>query len=276
MNERVACLALLSAIIACASPAAPPAAPATAVSEAVDARADEVAGSDPGVRGCELDVEDCSGVALVDPDPAWQTGLARLADARALQCQQGDAAGCYRAWQYGLRCVALLRRGCALGLDRACWELGYELHRVEHDPAPMTPLVACQRGAAEACGLEGACAGPSPCAALEAKWKAAPPRLLSSNTMESRRIAGERNLLPPDVVKVQMVQVGRDKIVGTIKLCLDAQGTPERIQVIKSSGFRGYDQLLREHIRSWRYRPYEIDGAPAPVCTAVTFVYRQS
>jgi len=28
-------------------------------------------------------------------------------------------------------------------------------------------------------------------------------------------------------------------------------------------------------IYAWRYRPFLIDGEPAPACTAVTFIYAQ-
>ena len=278
MNERVACLALLSVIIACAAPtpapAAAPAPPAPSVQPASDDD-DGVAARDPGVQDCEANLDNCHGVALLDPDPAWRRGLSRLAEERARLCQQGDAAGCYRAWMYGARSQPLLPRGCALGLARACTELGVQHHLAERNPSPLGPVQACQRGVEEACRPAGACTAPSPCAALEATWKANPPRQLPSNTVEARRIAGDKNLLPPDLVKVQMVQIGRAQIIASIKLCLDARGVPERIQFLKSSGFRGYDHLLREQIRGWRYQPIEIDGAPAPVCTAVTFKYRQ-
>ena len=45
---------------------------------------------------------------------------------------------------------------------------------------------------------------------------------------------------------------------------------------LKSTGYPGYDQTLQNAILAWQFRPYEVDGKPVPVCTAVTFVYKQS
>jgi hypothetical protein len=45
--------------------------------------------------------------------------------------------------------------------------------------------------------------------------------------------------------------------------------------MLSSSGYRSYDHVLRHAIADWRYRPFQINGQPAPVCTAIIFVYSQ-
>jgi hypothetical protein len=35
------------------------------------------------------------------------------------------------------------------------------------------------------------------------------------------------------------------------------------------------DRHIRETMQAWRYSPFLLDGAPAAVCTAVTFIYQQ-
>ncbi len=34
---------------------------------------------------------------------------------------------------------------------------------------------------------------------------------------------------------------------------------------------RIFDELLR-----WRYRPFMVNGSPAPVCTSITFIFKAS
>jgi hypothetical protein len=45
------------------------------------------------------------------------------------------------------------------------------------------------------------------------------------------------------------------------------------VSQIKSTGFPAYDTKLQRGIRTWRYRPYMLDGKAVPVCSAVVFVY---
>lgn len=40
-------------------------------------------------------------------------------------------------------------------------------------------------------------------------------------------------------------------------------------------GVAAYDAKIAAELAKWRYSPYEVDGKPVPVCTAVTFSYRQ-
>jgi hypothetical protein len=53
-------------------------------------------------------------------------------------------------------------------------------------------------------------------------------------------------------------------------------GEVEHVSVLKSTLLDAYDRKVIDEIYGWRYRPFRIDGAPAHVCTAVTFIYSQS
>jgi TonB family protein len=103
----------------------------------------------------------------------------------------------------------------------------------------------------------------------------AEPPSLAPSIVEARRIRGEPQIVPPDVVKIVMVQRKRRQLVASVKLCLDVAGVPSSLTMLKSSGYRDYDRHIRETMQAWRYSPFTVDGAPAPVCTAVTFVYSQ-
>jgi hypothetical protein len=285
---------LLVVIAGCGGP--PPS--RCAIAARTDVHASNLdARSDPTVRDCEAKVEECSGIAVRDPERSWQAGLRRLAAARAELCAAGDRDGCYRAWQYGLRDDGLLRRGCELGSQHACITMAAALH--ESAPAEALPFAirACElengagcvmaadivRGGlgvavdeARAAELDAACAAlavcprrPGPTVASGGLDGASPAAI------EARRIAGDKVILPPSIVKFEMVQAGQRKLVASVKLCLDSTGLPSAVTMLKSSGYRAYDHLLRRTIEDWRYRPFEIDGKPVPVCTAVTFIYAQ-
>ena len=52
-------------------------------------------------------------------------------------------------------------------------------------------------------------------------------------------------------------------------------GNVASVTQLKSTGFAAHDARIIEQMRTWTYRPFLIDGKPAPVCTAVTFIYSQ-
>jgi TonB family protein len=68
----------------------------------------------------------------------------------------------------------------------------------------------------------------------------------------------------------------KDRYIGSFKLCIDTSGAVARIETVKATGFEAFDQKLIRSMRQWQYRPYEVDGAPASVCTMITFVYDQT
>ena len=104
----------------------------------------------------------------------------------------------------------------------------------------------------------------------------APPSNVPPTLLEGYRIAGTKLIPPDDATKTNITRSGVSKIVGSFKLCVDVTGTVSSVNLLKSTGFSDYDAKLQREMRTWRYRPYEIDGKPVPVCTAVTFIYSQT
>jgi protein TonB len=104
----------------------------------------------------------------------------------------------------------------------------------------------------------------------------APPQNVAPAALDALRIAGEKNIVPDDVTKTEISRSGKDRLVGSYKLCLTAEGNIGQVSQLKSTGFPSYDSKITGTIRSeWRYRPFTVNGKPTPVCTAVTFIYNQ-
>ena len=94
--------------------------------------------------------------------------------------------------------------------------------------------------------------------------------------LEASRIAGEKNIIPDDNTKIEIQRSGKEKIVGSFKLCINTEGSINSVSQLKSSGFSQYDAKIIATIRGeWRYKPFMVNGKAAPVCTAVTFIYSQ-
>ena len=102
-----------------------------------------------------------------------------------------------------------------------------------------------------------------------------PPQNVPPTLLEGQRIAGTKLIQPDDVTKLQIQQSGKDRIVGSYKLCLSVSGVPSAIAMLKSTGFPAYDAKIQAEMRNWRYKPYMVNGRAVPVCTAVTFIYSQ-
>ncbi len=100
-------------------------------------------------------------------------------------------------------------------------------------------------------------------------------RMVPPTVIEGRRISGTAAIAPDDVTKTLIMEARKTKLVGSYKLCLSAQGEVVDVAILKPTGFWAYDAKIVREMRTWRYRPYEVNGKPAPVCTAVTFIYRQ-
>ena len=101
----------------------------------------------------------------------------------------------------------------------------------------------------------------------------APPQNVPPTALEQSRIAGEKMIQPDEVTNTEIIRSGKSKLVGSFKLCLNALGNVSLVQMLKSTGFPAYDNKIQTEMHSWRYRPFMVNGAAAPVCTAVTFIY---
>ena len=104
----------------------------------------------------------------------------------------------------------------------------------------------------------------------------AAPQIVPPTALEASRIAGDKMIHPDDVTKTEIGRSGKDKLVGSFKLCLKVDGTINSVSQVKSTGFAAYDNKIMSTIRGeWRYRPFNVNGKAVPVCTAVTFIYAQ-
>jgi protein TonB len=103
----------------------------------------------------------------------------------------------------------------------------------------------------------------------------APPQNVPPTLLEGQRIAGNKQIIPNDVTKTEIQRSGKDKIVGSYKLCITVGGEINSISQLKSTGFGAYDAKIQAEMRNWRYKPYLVNGKAVPVCTAVTFIYSQ-
>jgi protein TonB len=104
----------------------------------------------------------------------------------------------------------------------------------------------------------------------------APPQNVPPTMLEGQRIAGNKMIVPNDVTKTEIQRSGKDKVVGSYKLCITVDGNIASINQLKSTGFGAYDAKIQAEMRAWRYRPYMVNGKAVPVCTAVTFIYTQN
>jgi TonB family protein len=99
------------------------------------------------------------------------------------------------------------------------------------------------------------------------------PRTIPEHMLKGTRIAGNEQIRPPESVRLDMVRTGTRRLTASIKMCLDAQGRVESVDILKSTGHDAYDREFLREMRGWRYQPYRIGGDAAPVCTPITFVY---
>jgi protein TonB len=104
----------------------------------------------------------------------------------------------------------------------------------------------------------------------------AAPQNVAPTMLEASRIAGEKNIIPDDVTKTEIQRSGKDKVVGSFKICLTVEGSVQNVTMLKSTGFSAYDSKIQGKMRGeWRYKPFNVNGKAVPVCTAVTFIYSQ-
>ena len=104
----------------------------------------------------------------------------------------------------------------------------------------------------------------------------APPQNVPPTALDANRISGEKNIVPDDVTKTEISRSGKDKLIGSYKLCITVDGNIASVTQLKSTTFPAYDQKIINTIRGeWRYRPFMVNNKAAPVCTAVTFIYSQ-
>lgn len=95
-----------------------------------------------------------------------------------------------------------------------------------------------------------------------------PPTLLERN-----RVAGVAKIEPDAPTKAAIAK-SKAVVTASVKLCIDTNGAPTTLLLLKSSGYPAYDRKLTTEMRGWRYKPYLVNGVATDVCTAVTFIHR--
>jgi TonB family protein len=99
------------------------------------------------------------------------------------------------------------------------------------------------------------------------------PTMIAPGLLRGMRISGETQIQASDVVKVQMMRDGKDKVSAMFKVCVDTAGGVSSLSRLRATGYPPYDEQLEAAIRAWRYRPYSANGVAIPVCGVVTFNY---
>ena len=89
---------------------------------------------------------------------------------------------------------------------------------------------------------------------------------VKSSVMASQKIAGENPTYPPEA--------RANKIQGTVVLALtiDKDGAPEDVHVTRSPDKSLADSAIKA-VRTWRWRPYLLNGNPVDVDTTVNVTY---
>lgn len=103
---------------------------------------------------------------------------------------------------------------------------------------------------------------------------AAVPQRVPPNALESLRVGARTDPVPDESDAQAMAHGTQPVLLAYVKLCVDAAGEPSSVVLLKSSGFPDYDAKLRAAVRTWRYRPFVVDGNARPVCTDVSFRYQ--
>ncbi|HEY5927848.1 MAG TPA: hypothetical protein VIV11_39450 [Kofleriaceae bacterium] len=101
------------------------------------------------------------------------------------------------------------------------------------------------------------------------------PMNVAPTLLEDYRISGEKLIVPDDATKTAFADSGRDRLIASFKLCIGDKGTVSTVSMLKTGGFPAYDEKIMRQMKTWTYRPYQVNGKAVPVCTAVTFIYSQ-
>jgi hypothetical protein len=97
-----------------------------------------------------------------------------------------------------------------------------------------------------------------------------PPVNVSPSMLEDSRLAGAKSIMPDDATMAAMAASGKQRFVGSYKICVNTEGNVFSIDILKTTGYPAYDAKIAIEISQWRYKPQRSD-----VCTAVSFIYSQ-
>jgi TonB family protein len=207
--------------------------------------------------------------------------LARVVESREMVCDQEAAATLTGRHAYArslLRLAALYAEGCGPAkssfapgiLDPGDHALERRIAMLQHPPNPLGSLsrwllsVACSLVTATVC--VSAVAMRADAGQPQAAATSSQPLTIPARELQTLKIAGDNPVYPPEAKK--------EKIQGWVVLeaWIGADGRVGELRVVKSP-----TSLLSESaktaVRTWRYRPYLVNGKPVPIRTTVHVGY---
>lgn len=143
--------------------------------------------------------------------------------------------------------------------------------RKDKDPEPEPEAAAGEAEGVEG-GVEGGVPGgvPQPRVRPRPKKKVAPqkPVYVRRQVVEQLRISGD---LPQYLRAARLAKVTG---VVIVRFCLKANGKADMAQTKILKGLEALNEEILTKLRTWRYKPYLVDGVATPVCFPVRFVFR--
>jgi TonB family protein len=111
-------------------------------------------------------------------------------------------------------------------------------------------------------------------ATCQTEPKPRPPTVaISSSVMTALRIFGDTQIRPSSSTQNRMSRDGESQVIGSVQLCISTDGSIASASTVKRTKYDDYDDALLSAVRSWRYRPYAVNGVAVKACSLVTFVY---
>jgi TonB family protein len=100
-----------------------------------------------------------------------------------------------------------------------------------------------------------------------------PTAVVSPNVMTGLRISGDTQIHPSSSTQNRMSRDGKTEVIGSVQLCISTDGSIASASTLKPTRYDDYDQALLSAVRSWRYRPYTVNGVAVKACSLVSFHY---
>jgi periplasmic protein TonB len=143
-----------------------------------------------------------------------------------------------------------------------------DIPQVKEDPAPEPEEEEEGSDDGVEGGVEGGVAGGTP---LPPPVNTG-PKLLTMHA-GNNLLAINPNVNPYKVRLPEELLERGDEFVAQVRICVTAQGSVSRVDVLKRSE-RAIDQQLPIVMGKWRYKPYLVDGKPTPFCYPLNYRVR--
>src|SRR4029078_10628532 len=78
----------------------------------------------------------------------------------------------------------------------------------------------------------------------------APPQTVAPTALDANRIAGDKDIVPDQRTQADIFRSGVEKVSGSYKVCISAEGSVSAVSQLKSTGFPTYDATILDTIRS--------------------------